>query len=94
MLATHWPEFATLDAERLGRLVRNKVLVDLRNFLDPQAFLNAGFAVHAIGRPPQQPRRHNVVAVHQHSARAPSRRAYMNGAAQRPSPALQDGMSG
>ena len=94
VLATHWPEFATLDAERLGRLVRNKVLVDLRNFLDPQAFLNAGFAVHAIGRPPQQPRRHNVVAVHQHGARNPSRRTYMNGAGQRPSPAMQDGMSG
>ena len=94
VLATHWPEFSALDAERLGRLVRNKVLVDLRNFLDPQAFLKAGFAVHAIGRPPQQPRRHSVVAVHQQSARNPSRGGYMNGAAQRPSPALQDGLSG
>ncbi len=93
-LATHWPEFAMLDAERLGQLVRNKVLVDLRNFLDPQAFLNAGFAVHAIGRPPQQPRRHNLVAAQRHRARNQAREAFMNGAAQRPHPALQDGMNG
>ena len=94
VLATHWPEFATLDAERLAQSVRNKVLVDLRNFLDPQAFLEAGFAVHAIGRPPQQPRRHNVVAARQQGTRNRSRGAYMNGVAQHPSPALQDGMSG
>jgi len=94
VLATHWPEFLALDPGRLARLVRHKVLVDLRNFLDPKSFLEAGFAVHAIGKPSQQPKRGDVVAIHQHSTRRTSRKGYMNGSGSAPGPVLQDGMSG
>mgnify|MGYP003143698614 CR=1 FL=1 len=95
VLATHWPEFLTLDAGRLGELVRHKVLVDLRNFLDPESFLEAGFAVHAIGRPPLHPKRHGVVPIHQHRPGKGARRVYMNGSRpQQPRPALRDGLSG
>lgn len=55
VLATHWSEFATLDAERLGRLMQRRLLVDLRNCADAGRFAAAGFAVHGIGRTPRHP---------------------------------------
>lgn len=50
VLATHWAEFGALDASRLSRLVRGRVLVDLRNGLDAAKFASVGFVVHGIGR--------------------------------------------
>ncbi|HEV7346530.1 MAG TPA: UDP-glucose/GDP-mannose dehydrogenase family protein [Devosia sp.] len=50
VLATHWAEFASLDPVRLAQLVKRRVLVDLRNGLDAEAFSDAGFVVHGIGR--------------------------------------------
>ena len=59
VLATHWSEFATLDATRLSDLVATRLLVDLRNGLDAAKFSAAGFVVHGIGRsrrvPPTPP---------------------------------------
>jgi len=50
VLVTEWPEFAELDwvaaAERMAR----PVLVDGRNFLDPQKLVKAGFEYEGIGR--------------------------------------------
>ncbi len=52
MLVTEWPEFAELDwAEAAGRMAR-PLLVDGRNFLDPQKLASAGFEYEGIGRAP------------------------------------------
>jgi UDPglucose 6-dehydrogenase len=91
VLATHWPEFATLDPDRLAGLVRNKVLVDLRNFLEPRRFLDAGFSVHAIGRPARHPRRQSVVPLPRYGAARPAAPTHMNGVSPLARPALQDG---
>jgi len=50
VLVTEWPEFAELDwAEAAGRMAR-PLLVDGRNFLDPEALRGAGFEYEGIGR--------------------------------------------
>lgn len=53
VLCTAWDEFRLLDLEKLGELVAYRVIIDGRNFLDGSAFADAGFAYHAMGRPPQ-----------------------------------------
>jgi UDPglucose 6-dehydrogenase len=50
VLVTEWPEFAEIDwAEAAGRMAR-PLLIDGRNFLDPQALGSAGFTYEGIGR--------------------------------------------
>jgi UDPglucose 6-dehydrogenase len=50
VLVTEWPEFAEIDwAEAAGRMAR-PLLIDGRNFLDPQALRSAGFTYEGIGR--------------------------------------------
>jgi UDPglucose 6-dehydrogenase len=50
ILVTEWPEFADLDWAALAGVMRNPVLIDGRNFLDPEAIRAAGFAYEGIGR--------------------------------------------
>jgi UDPglucose 6-dehydrogenase len=56
VLVTEWPEFADLDwavaAERMAR----PLVVDGRNFLDPEALTSAGFEYEGIGRTVNSPR--------------------------------------
>src|SRR5262249_2881259 len=50
VLVTEWPEFAELDwAEVKGRMA-NPLLIDGRNFLDPETMRGAGFTYEGIGR--------------------------------------------
>jgi UDPglucose 6-dehydrogenase len=50
VLVTEWREFADLDwAAAAERMVR-PLVVDGRNFLDPQALASAGFEYEGIGR--------------------------------------------
>jgi len=50
VLVTEWPEFAELDwAEAAGRMAR-PLLIDGRNFLDPEPLQAAGFEYEGIGR--------------------------------------------
>ena len=51
VLVTEWPEFAELDWAGLAGRMANPLLVDGRNFLDPQALRDAGFVYEGIGRP-------------------------------------------
>jgi UDPglucose 6-dehydrogenase len=55
ILVTEWPEFAGLDWKALGRRMSHAILVDGRNFLDPERMREAGFAYEGIGRsePPE-----------------------------------------
>jgi UDPglucose 6-dehydrogenase len=50
VVVTEWPEFAELDWREAGERMRGKLLVDGRNFLDPEAVRAAGFAYEGIGR--------------------------------------------
>jgi UDPglucose 6-dehydrogenase len=51
VLVTEWPEFAELDWAEVARRMTNPLLVDGRNFLDPEAVRAAGIMYEAIGRP-------------------------------------------
>ena len=50
ILVTEWPEFAELDWQELAGRMANPLVVDGRNFLDPERMLAAGFTYEGIGR--------------------------------------------
>ena len=50
VLVTEWPELVELDWAEAARRMRNALLVDGRNLLDPEALRSAGFAYEGIGR--------------------------------------------
>ena len=55
VLVTEWREFAELDwAEAAGRMAR-ALVVDGRNFLDPELMRRAGFEYEGIGKPQTAP---------------------------------------
>jgi UDPglucose 6-dehydrogenase len=51
ILVTEWPEFAELDWASLAGRMAKPLLIDGRNFLDPEKLRAAGFAYEGIGRP-------------------------------------------
>jgi len=55
VLATHWSEFARLDAARLSSVMASRLVVDLRNGFDATRFTAAGFVVHGIGHSKRLP---------------------------------------
>lgn len=50
-IITEWNEFRALDLTRVKKLLRQPVMVDLRNIYDPNAMSDAGFTYVSIGRP-------------------------------------------
>jgi UDPglucose 6-dehydrogenase len=52
VVVTEWPELAELDLAALRRLMRTPVIIDGRNFLDPDAATAAGLVYEGIGRRP------------------------------------------
>jgi UDPglucose 6-dehydrogenase len=50
VLVTEWNEFRALAPARLKQLMRGRIVIDLRNVFDPEAWRAAGFAYHGIGR--------------------------------------------
>jgi UDPglucose 6-dehydrogenase len=50
VLVTEWNEFRSLDLEKAKSLMRNPVIVDLRNVYDGAALVDAGFSYSCIGR--------------------------------------------
>jgi UDPglucose 6-dehydrogenase len=50
ILVTEWPQFAELDWAALAERMATPVVVDGRNFLDPEAMRAAGFTYEGIGR--------------------------------------------
>ncbi len=55
VLLTEWNEFRGLDLTRVQQLLRNRVVIDLRNIYQPQEMAAAGFTYHSIGRPVAEP---------------------------------------
>jgi len=50
VLVTEWPEFRELDLGQLARAMREPLMLDGRNFLDPEAVRAAGFTYVGVGR--------------------------------------------
>jgi UDPglucose 6-dehydrogenase len=50
ILVTEWPEFASLDWSRIAEAMERRLLIDGRNFLDPEKLREAGFTYEGIGR--------------------------------------------
>lgn len=50
VLVTEWEEFAELPLEEMKKLMRHPLIIDGRNFLDPQKVRDAGFTYEGIGR--------------------------------------------
>jgi UDPglucose 6-dehydrogenase len=50
-IVTEWNEFRALDLKRVKGLLRQPVMVDLRNVYDPATTAAAGFRYTSIGRP-------------------------------------------
>ena len=51
VLVTEWPELAELDWGEAGARMRNRLLVDGRNMLDPELLRGHGFTYEGVGRP-------------------------------------------
>jgi UDPglucose 6-dehydrogenase len=50
IIVTEWPEFAELDWSELRQRMAGRLVVDGRNFADPEAVRAAGFIYEGIGR--------------------------------------------
>ena len=55
VLVTEWDVLRALDLERLGRSMKARILVDLRNVYTPEEARDAGFAWQGIGKPATRP---------------------------------------
>ena len=52
VLLTEWNEFRALNLVRVGELLKQKLIVDLRNVYAPDQMLGYGFTYVSIGRAP------------------------------------------
>ncbi len=50
VIVTEWPEFAELDWTEVAERMRGNLVIDGRNFVDPDAVRAAGFIYEGIGR--------------------------------------------
>ena len=50
LLLTEWDQFRALDLDRVCRLMRRPVVVDLRNVYKPEDMARRGFRYHGVGR--------------------------------------------
>ena len=50
VLVTEWEQFNSLNYAQMAQLMNNPVLIDGRNFLDPEATVRAGFQYIGVGR--------------------------------------------
>ena len=50
IVVTEWPEFGQLDLAALRSVMKGSLLVDGRNFVDPESARDAGFDYLGVGR--------------------------------------------
>jgi UDPglucose 6-dehydrogenase len=55
VIATEWNQFRKLELDRLHRLLRQPLVIDLRNLYEPEKMGAAGFEYVSIGRPDGRP---------------------------------------
>ena len=64
LILTDWAEFASLDLNRLKRLLRYPILLDGRNLYDPEAVAQEGLSYVSVGRPAAHPvREQSMIAA-------------------------------
>jgi UDPglucose 6-dehydrogenase len=51
VIITEWNEFRALRLDRLAEIMKQRIIVDLRNVYNPADTAKAGFAYSSIGRP-------------------------------------------
>ncbi|WP_430398867.1 UDP-glucose dehydrogenase family protein [Ferrovibrio sp.] len=51
VIITEWNQFRALDLDRLKQLLKQPLMIDLRNIYKPQEMSQAGFTYHSVGRP-------------------------------------------
>ncbi|MFY9559535.1 MAG: UDP-glucose/GDP-mannose dehydrogenase family protein [Terriglobales bacterium] len=51
LILTEWEEFASLDLDRLRKLLKYPIIIDGRNLYDPAAMSAHGLSYHSVGRP-------------------------------------------
>ena len=51
MILTEWKQFVDMRPDELGRSVRQRVMIDGRNCLDPSTWRSAGWVYRGIGKP-------------------------------------------
>lgn len=52
LVVTEWPEFRTPEFDKIGSLLKNKVIFDGRNVFEPDQMQELGFDYYSIGRQP------------------------------------------
>jgi len=50
VLVTEWKQFNNLNYEKMAKLMNHPVVIDGRNFLDPETLVKAGFQYVGVGR--------------------------------------------
>jgi UDPglucose 6-dehydrogenase len=50
VLVTEWQQFSNLDYAKMAKLMCHAVMIDGRNFLDPETMVRAGFQYVGVGR--------------------------------------------
>lgn len=50
VLVTEWQEFSNLDYSKMAKLMNHPVIIDGRNFLEPETLVRAGFQYVGVGR--------------------------------------------
>jgi len=50
LIATEWPEFASLNPTDIGKIVQSKHIIDARNILNADLWRAAGFTYQGVGR--------------------------------------------
>ena len=56
VIVTEWNQFRKLELDRLYRLLKRPLVVDLRNLYEPEKMAAAGFEYVSIGRPEARPK--------------------------------------
>jgi UDPglucose 6-dehydrogenase len=51
VILTEWNQFRSLNFERMRTLLKEPIMIDLRNIYDPEAMADAGFRYTSVGRP-------------------------------------------
>jgi UDPglucose 6-dehydrogenase len=57
VIMTEWNQFRNLDFNRLKTLLRQPVLIDLRNVYEPEHVAGMGFRYVSVGRPARSPKK-------------------------------------
>lgn len=62
MIFTEWPQFRTPDFDKMGKLMKDKVIFDGRNLYELDTMKEQGFVYHSIGREVVGSNRHSAVS--------------------------------